>query len=160
MQPAFISQSLSSSLAKRETDSETALYNWAKKRGLAVRRASREEDMRDHIDFHLSANGASISVDIKGNKEGQGLILVEMQNVQGRKGWVFGKADYILFQEGEEFLVIDRQKLADKVESVKEWKRGPKFCRAPFYYARKDRPNEACTWLPRSEVEKMKESFD
>lgn len=161
MQPSFISQSLSSSLAKREAESETALVSWAKAKGLTIRPASKRQDMAEHIDYFLGANGQEISIDLKGWKEGQaaGLFLVELKNVQGSKGWVYGRADYILFQEGDSFLVIDRQRLADKVAKIKEWKKGGKFCRAPFYYSRSDRQQEAVTWLPRSEILECREEF-
>ena len=161
MQPAFLSRSLSSSLAKREVESETALAIWARSKGLTIRPASKRQDMVEHIDFFLGANGVEIAVDVKGWKAGQnaGLFLIELKNVQGNNGWLYGRADYILFQEGENFLVVDRQKLADKLDTVKEWKKGAKGCLAPYYYARHDRPLEAVTFLKRSEILECKEEF-
>lgn len=161
MQPSFLNPELASSLAKRETASESALAIWARSKGLTLRPASKRQDMVEHIDFFLGANGQEISVDLKGWKEGQaaGLFLIEIRNVQGNIGWLYGKADYVLFQEGDSFLVVDRQKLADKLDSIQGWKKGAKGCLAPYYYARHDRPREMVTFLKRAEILECKEEF-
>jgi hypothetical protein len=43
------------------------------------------------------------------------LIYVELQNVNGGSGWIFGKADVIAFEQPEEkFLCVDREELCKK----------------------------------------------
>lgn len=160
MTPSFIRPELAHQLAKREITAESVLNNWANIRGLNLRRATPQEDMRDHIDFFISGNGAEISVDLKGEKAGQdrGLFLLEIRNVIGKTSWLNGGADYIAFQEGNDLLFIDRQKLADMFANT-SWQRGNKFCRAPYYYARFDRPKEMVTWIDRETLIHAREDF-
>lgn len=160
MIPSFVNPELASQLIKREVSAESVLQKWANIRGLELRRSTPQQDMRDHIDFFICGNGAEISVDLKGEKAGQerGLYLVEIKNVQGRTSWLNGRADYIAFQEGNTLLFIDRQKLADSFVNT-SWKRGNKFCRAPYYYARYDRPLEMVSWIDREELIRYREEF-
>jgi len=77
--------------------------------------SSEIEDMLDHIDVKIG----NITVDVKGIKRvnmkdaeaDPKIHWVEFQNVNGHKGWMYGKADYIAFELVEEFLLIKREDL-------------------------------------------------
>lgn len=161
MTPSFVSPMTAATSRSKENNCIAAFCSWATNSGLTIRKSSEREDKYDHIDYWMGANGAEVSVDIKGEKDGQnrGLFLIELNNVIGKTSWLNGKADYIAFQEGDKFLFVDRQKLADYMKGFTFFKKGPKFCRAPHYYARFDRPKEKVTWVTREELLKFAEEF-
>jgi len=100
--------------------------------GYIVNEATREENIKDHIDFYLKNNklNKSFSVDVKAQKKtnrsdskvnGEWL-WIEFKNVRGSLGWLQGKADKIAFERQIDFLMVDREKLKEfafrKVENV------------------------------------------
>lgn len=132
---------------------ERIFERWAQKQGWTARKATRAEDMR-HIDYFLDIDGVEIAVDVKGLKRGicDNRVLIELLNVNGDKGWLFGEAFAIAFQIGpERFLFVEREKLAKLVnrkmgifgdirESLDHSLRSfSKFCPAPRWYRRADR---------------------
>lgn len=161
MTPSFVSPITAAVSRNKENNSIAAFCFWATNSGLTIRKSSENEDRYDHIDYWMGANGAEVSIDIKGEKDGQnrGLFLIELNNVIGKTSWLNGKADYIAFQEGANFLFVDRQKLAEYMAGFTFFNKGPKFCRAPSYYARFDRPKEKVTWVTRNELLKFAEEF-
>lgn len=101
--------------------------NLLKAKGWNFRDATADEDMHDHIDGHVTICDrgkamAGFSVDLKGDKytsranQGRDDCLcqyVEFLNVNGNKGWLFGKADYIavLNEEQDGFYLIKMKEL-------------------------------------------------
>jgi len=77
--------------------------------------STENEDMFDHIDLKVGGVG----IDVKGIKRysmkdaeaNPEIHWVEFQNVNGQKGWMYGKADYIAFELINEFLLIKREDL-------------------------------------------------
>jgi hypothetical protein len=84
--------------------------------------ASKEQDMTEHWD--VSDN--SCRYDVKGMKRFRRsdpeptdrLHYIELRNVNGKVGWLYGKADYIAFETRSWWIVVDRAKLADFVEGA------------------------------------------
>ena len=74
-----------------------------------ARKSSKEEDMYMHVDFWHDDQG----VDVKGNNVPDEIWL-EMKNVRGDRGWLFGEATTIAFDMPEltGFVVVDREELA------------------------------------------------
>jgi hypothetical protein len=75
--------------------------------GGTCEKSSREEDMHQHIDFWWnSPKKGRIGIDVKGvkkknrqDKEVDDTIhWIEIQNVNGKKGWIYGSATYIAFR--------------------------------------------------------------
>ena len=87
--------------------------------------ATREEDMFEHWDLKGSLEGKLLKFDVKGMKKKNrsdskfqdDIAWVEGTNVRGKPGWVKGKADYIVFERTDHWLLIDRQELLEHVES-------------------------------------------
>ena len=75
-----------------------------------VRKSSIDEDRHMHIDYWHDDQG----VDVKGNNLPDE-IWVELKNVQGKHGWLFGEATSIAFDMPElaSFVVVDREELKD-----------------------------------------------
>ena len=77
--------------------------------------ATKEENIYKHID--LTVDG--MKVDVKGMKRvnrwddkfNPTIHWIEFQNVHGNKGWIYGEADYIAFEQPNEFIMIERETL-------------------------------------------------
>lgn len=81
--------------------------------GLRVMKSSKEEDIFQHVDYWLSMNNKGRwGVDVKGNNLPDE-IWCEMNNVQGKPGWLYGGAKIIAFDMPEEggFSVVNREEL-------------------------------------------------
>jgi hypothetical protein len=105
-----------------------------RKRGWGFRQASKQEDMFDHIDCHITImNGSkavrSCAIDLKGTKYNSRLNegvpefmcqYIEFLNVNGDKGWLFGKAEYIAILDENEskFYLIKRTDLIKFCEKM------------------------------------------
>jgi len=70
--------------------------------------------MYDHVDFWHVRDGEKFGVDLKGNKCADQL-WVELKNVNGDKGWIDGKAKWIIYEIPEMggFAGVDRLKLRE-----------------------------------------------
>ena len=88
-----------------------------KDRSNSVTKSNRHENMHKHIDFYINDKG----VDVKGGRH-LDTIWLELTNVQGKDGWLKGKADYICFyvHELESFCVYNRTDLLNLVGGVTE----------------------------------------
>lgn len=104
---------------------EDLFIELCKKNNLSFRYASKYENMNHHFDFIVNRFPPTYTkknVEVKGMKcptrgapVDPTLIYVELQNVNGGQGWVFGKADVVAFEQPEEkFLCVDREELCKK----------------------------------------------
>lgn len=93
---------------------EVRFVRAARNKGLMVTKSSHTEDMHDHIDYWLALkDGGTWGVDVKGNNLPDE-IWVEIKNVLGNKGWLYGGAKIIAFDMPEEggFCIVNREELA------------------------------------------------
>ena len=116
----------------RGKESEDLFKELMENLGYIVNKATREENIKDHIDFYLKNNklNKSFSVDVKAQKKtnrsdskvNDEWLWIEFKNVRGSLGWLQGKADKIAFERQIDFLMVDREKLKEfafrKVENV------------------------------------------
>jgi hypothetical protein len=91
-----------------------------------IREASTSEQ-HNHVDFILRLpNNKEIKYEIKARKKLQRadkettdeFIWIELVNVIGNVGWLFGSADKLAFEQENEFIVVDRERLADFVKKT------------------------------------------
>jgi hypothetical protein len=97
--------------------------------GGEVERSSKHEDVYEHIDFWWdSPRKGRIGIDVKGlnkNKRGDNqyddsIHWLELQNVQGKDGWLKGNAEYIAFKTNRNIIFVNRKKLLDfALEAIK-----------------------------------------
>ena len=85
------------------------------------RKASEQEDIHLHFDL-MTEEGETYDVKaLKAIKRGgmfqEGYHYVEIKNVHGDLGWLYGQADYLAFECWDYFIVADRMKLKLFVES-------------------------------------------
>ena len=81
-----------------------------------TREATKHENTCLHFDLIMDGD---VKVDVKQIKkrnrtddvEDPTIHFIEFQNVNGDKGWIYGKADYIAFEQPNYFIMVDRKKL-------------------------------------------------
>jgi len=107
----------------------------AETRGFEVREATRSEQF-DHIDFHLTLDSPTkeggklkAKVDVKGRKRlgrrnidfEDDWVWIELKNVTGSDGWLYGASDFIAFEAEDSFIVSIRKELLgfceDKIDT-------------------------------------------
>ena len=74
--------------------------------------ASTHQNRNEHWDFEI--NGKKI--DVKSEKNtglGNSYTILEIIDVYGTMGWLYGNADYIAFQSGDSFIITSRKRLVD-----------------------------------------------
>ena len=89
------------------------------------RRATTQEDMKEHWDV-MSATG--MKFDVKAMKKWKRsdpeptdrIHFVELRNVNGELGWLYGEADYIAFETRSHWIVVPRKKLVYFIEGITE----------------------------------------
>lgn len=77
--------------------------------------------MWNHIDLFYTKDDKTYSFDIKSMKKSNRkdatpddqIHWIELQNVRGNPGWIYGKADFIAFELMNSWLIISRKKLID-----------------------------------------------
>ena len=98
--------------------------------GGEVNRSSKNEDVEDHVDFWWdSPRKGRIGIDVKGIKKNSRsdntcddtIHWLELTNVQGKNGWLYGKAEYIAFRTFTKIVFVKREKLLSfALESIKD----------------------------------------
>lgn len=122
---------------------ESNFITVAEKLGKAVRDGTPREDIDEHIDKRVEwdKDGEWKTVDVKsrkslkrGEEPQDEWILLEDRNVQGKKGWMHGSADYIAFEQLDCFILAPRtgleelwEKLIDKTKMASSAKTA-KYC--------------------------------
>jgi hypothetical protein len=89
------------------------------------RRATTHEDMHEHWDV-MSETG--MKFDVKAMKKWKRsdpeptdrIHYVELRNVRGELGWLYGQADYIAFETRAHWIVVPRKKLVHFIEGATE----------------------------------------
>lgn len=99
-----------------------------KKTHLIIKKANYKQQTQEHWDYSLEGNGKKLTVDVKAmkrvgrwdGKQQSDLIWIEIQSVSEKikKGWLYGKADVIAFQNEDGFLFVSRRKLANLCEKL------------------------------------------
>lgn len=117
--------------------------------------------MFEHVDYLIDIDGFTLSVDVKGLKNGceHGLILIELLNVNGDHGWIDGKADMLAFKIHTGWMFVSRETLSkyiwQKIGCLRpENQSYNKRCIAPNWYRRAGRM-DAITNVRISEISDM-----
>ena len=98
----------------------------ANKKGYQVLNATRDDNINKHIDLYLLRNESPISVDVKARKKlsrndddyNDDLTWIEFKNVRGKDGWLYGKADKIVFEREKDFVLVNRAPLQNFCEQT------------------------------------------
>ena len=91
-------------------------------KNLKVQKATQNENIFSHIDYWFwDLKNNKRSVDVKTSDRvtrhlNDNIAWIEMRNVNGKKGWVYGDADFIAFELVCYWLVVPRKKIVDFIE--------------------------------------------
>ena len=117
-----------------------------------VEESTAEEDMKDHVDLKFKIE---IKIDVKGRKKlnrkddqfSYEFTYVEILNVNGDRGWLYGDADYFAFEDEAVFWMISKKTLIYLVEknTIKKFTTEPTEWHC---YKRPDRSKEATVLVP------------
>jgi hypothetical protein len=114
------------------SNAETLFQRVCVARGMTLRPATRFENIVRHFDFVVTPWTAfplpsrSARVEVKsikcprrGARPDPTLIYVELRGVLGHKGWVFGDADLVAFEQpNDSFLIVKRDELAQRAKEM------------------------------------------
>ncbi len=87
--------------------------------GWQVEKSNRHQDIDEHWDFKLTKNSTTYLVDVKAMKRlsrqdpstQANFHYVEITNVKGKPGWLYGQADFFAFEVPEGFMLIAAEDL-------------------------------------------------
>ena len=131
-----------------------------------IKWADNYQNMHEHWDVEGGLNGKTLKFDIKGLKKKNRAdeatqdkwAWIEGTNVEGRPGWIKGKADYIVFERESYWLLVNREELFNFT-----WKKlaenGFKKGKRPYhvydrsYWMKKDK----LTLVPYEDIETLKD---
>lgn len=126
-----------------------------------TKNATRIEDMTMHVDFWCIVNGKQYGVDVKGVRKNNRtdsykddtINWIEIQNVNGDKGWLYGRAVYIAFMTNTSILYVPTANLRDFIEKKIKGKELTYIRPNDFYipYQRKGR-KDIITKVPTSDL--------
>ena len=84
--------------------------NIAENEGYWCRKATHDEDVFEHWDVLMIKSPERLRADVKNEKLVTKLhdcTWIETQNVNGNTGWLYGKADGIVFEKSDRFIYVD-----------------------------------------------------
>jgi hypothetical protein len=132
---------------------ESRFASVAQRNGWEVVEASKEGNIEDHYDYEISKDGQRLKVDVKSKKRvsrktkdvQDDFVWVEFRTVRDTKGWLFGSADLIAFENQNSFKIVERKALVRLINKLVDV--GGIKVKSPedaLYktYTRKGRPDE------------------
>ncbi|HEY5729251.1 MAG TPA: hypothetical protein VIS72_04320 [Anaerolineales bacterium] len=131
---------------------ESQFASIAGRKGWKIVEASRAGNIEDHYDYEISKDDRHFRVDVKSKKRvsrkaggvQDDLIWIEFKTVRNTKGWLFGSADRIAFENQNGFKIVERRALVRVINThVKIHLKVDKPEDALYrVYTRKGRPDE------------------
>jgi len=136
----------------------------AVKSGWKVSASTQTENIDEHWDFLIEKGEIQYKVEVKGrkrinrkdNEEQNDFVWVELQNVRGKVGWLFGKADLIAFEKQDSFIFVkqlDLLALVNKKVNLVAKVRDPKDALYKIY--RREGRKDKLTLLPFNDIESI-----
>ena len=124
------------------------------------------QDYNEHWDVQGDLDGRTLKFDVKGLKKTNrwdantqdNNAWVEGTNVHGRPGWIKGKADYIVFERNDYWLVVNREELFKFIWSQLESRGFPKGKEIYHIYDRSRwGKKDKITLVPYKDIENLKD---
>ena len=88
--------------------------------------STKEQDMHEHWDVSIT-----MQIDVKAiKKDNENIHYVELKNVLGNPGWLYGEAHYFAFEIEEYWILVDKIRLQEFIKvkcAAKEWSQIPSF---------------------------------
>jgi hypothetical protein len=141
---------------------EDAFMEMATTRGWKISAASKEQNINEHWDFLIEKEVQTYKVEVKSEKRIErddhksqtDFIWVELRNVRGEVGWLFGAADLIAFEKQTSFVFVKRLDLLGVVNQKVDLVAKVRSAKEALYkiYTRSGRKDKL-TLLPASDIE-------
>lgn len=137
----------------------------AVKHGWKISASTREQNIEEHWDYLIEKENQEFKVEVKAEKRIQRkdddsqahFTWVELRNVRGKVGWLFGKADLIAFENEKTFFFVKRLDLLALVNQKVNLVAKVKSAKDALYkiYTREGRKDKL-TLLPTSDIDPIK----
>ncbi len=137
----------------------------AVKQGWKISASTKDENIEEHWDYLIEKENQNFKVEVKAEKRIQrsdngsqtNFTWVELRNVRGKIGWLFGKADLIAFEKEKTFFFVKRLELLTLVNQKVNLVAKVKSAKDALYkiYTREGRKDKL-TLLPTSDIEPIK----
>ncbi len=137
----------------------------AVKLGWKISASTKEQNIDEHWDYLIEKDDQQFKVEVKAEKRIQraddalqaNFIWVEIRNVRGKVGWLFGKADLIAFEKEKTFFFVKRLDLLAVVNQKVNLVAKVKSAQDALYkiYTREGRKDKV-TLLPSSDIDSIK----
>lgn len=134
----------------------------AVKGGWKISASTKEQNIDEHWDYLIEKEDQQFKVEVKAEKRIQRndgdsqtkFTWVELRNVRGKVGWLFGKADLIAFEKEKAFFFVKRLELLALVNQKVNLVAKVKSAKDALYkiYTREGRKDKL-TLLPTSDIE-------
>jgi hypothetical protein len=131
---------------------ESQFASVAQTKGWKIVEASKEGNIEDHYDYEISKDDHHYRVDVKSKKRvsrktgnvQDDFIWVEFRTVRDTKGWLFGSADLIAFENQNGFKIVERKALVRVINKLVKLHVKVSKPEDALYkvYTRKGRPDE------------------
>lgn len=87
--------------------------------GGKIYKSTINDDIHKHVDLWWEYNGKIVGFDVKAlkkqsrndNSYDSNIHWIELKNVNGKPGWIFGESDYIVFEGINMWIVVKRKVL-------------------------------------------------
>ena len=92
--------------------------------------ASVQQDMKEHWDFGVKFDVKMIKSVRRHQQKDENIHWVELKNVNGEKGWLYGDADFFSFELEDYWVIVSRDDLQEFIEKKcveKIWSKTPKL---------------------------------
>ncbi len=101
---------------------KSAFINLAESKGYKIIRPSffeRQNNIDVKLEGHINGKPTVISVDVKkkNTKNSNTWVYIEYSDSKGGKGWIYGSAQFIVFETGSSFIFVPRKNLLDWLSS-------------------------------------------
>jgi hypothetical protein len=100
------------------------VLNYLKRDESIVNHPTELQDMYEHWDIELLDTDLKGKYDVKAlrkvnrhdSQADPTIQWIELLNVNGNKGWLFGRADYIVFEHEKDWVIVKRKDLIDYIK--------------------------------------------
>jgi len=153
--------------AKDGKSAEEQFRKLAEQRGYTVKDACLDKQFA-HIDFTLEKDGHEYHFEVKARKKlrrqdkdyADSFLWVEIKNVRGDSGWLYGDADIIVAERENDFLLVSRKNLVDLAEKLinfEETVDKPHKALRKIY--RRFKRKDQISYIEMAEIEKLEHSL-
>ncbi|MGA1702645.1 MAG: hypothetical protein ACO393_04085 [Methylophilaceae bacterium] len=106
-----------------------------------VQEATKEQDIKEHWDFNVRYDVKMIKRKKRNEGFDENIHWVELRNVNGDKGWLYGEADYFSFEVLDYWIVVSKNNLTKFISekcASKKWSNKPELYKLYQRNGRKD----------------------